>query len=987
MAVSLYIVLSGFVTHLAYHSKSFTTWSSTYNFYLRRFGRIWLTYYFSCFLGLSHQTLFHELLPWRDYVMPLLLLDSWDPTARLDAIHPNPNPAGWTLSTLTLAWAAYPAFNAAFRRVPTRPAPLVGLMALLSVVAVAPALVLYLVRASRGAAPGEMITRYESLYLYQFPPLRLCEFLLGMASSQLLRVDGLMAWPHWQWVGWSCVTLIFLASAFVPSEYLGRVDQEAVFISVCSPAWALVLIAVSAPAEASSLVRALRHPVISSIGAYSFAVYLFQWAWYYAWYETESLNIVGIAPGIVAAYLPCYLVTLWLSAALWTELVEAPFAVALKELLTTEAKPPRPDGEAKGATAAPPATPPVAPPVAPRGSRLLFRTSLRVGVALLVGVGVQLLMLWVPMPTNALAPNATNGTAAFEAKPLQSVTTVSSRTVKRTAAAERNATHATHAARHPRLRTSLLRTLQPRSEQRRAAAEVSENTCEWSSKKSPEAMARGRGEFVAASKDSAFFSLQGRWVDEEAGGVLSDWSPGATVGFQVNGTDSVFVAAHRRCATRGLSGRGAVFCCDWASFIETFSHGEKAPSDSIACGAPGLLVDVLVDGAFAGTFDGSPRCSLEQFTNTPEHHALHQISGLDPSATSTIHLVVRTDAKRGGLTVRGLVLPDGGRLLPLPDLPAPRGRMVILGGSKSLGQGLLADADPECSGAKYSAVEHPAYAWPSVLAHELRLEYSGVGFGSFHCSRMAAGGNGVIGSSFDPDFPMMNASTAPRTHEWYRRSLANTAIDNSKVDFAALEAEAPTLLVLIDLEYLAVPFSDDPGKECEESLASLVVVLHELHPRALLVMDKDSAKVAVAANCPRRKSLCDAIVALDTMQDTEGALSRLDEADREGCNRHPNGLSHSRAAHYILQQLRNHPRFLREPLLAAANFSAAASPFARDRSPVLSGDLQLARWRYLPSGPNPIPAFGTPLTVDAEGYCDAADLLPPVPSTPSASQW
>jgi len=449
-------------------------------------------------------------------------------------------------------------------------------------------------------------------------------------------------------------------------------------------------------------------------------------------------------------------------------------------------------------------------------------------------------MLWVPMPTDALTSNATNGTCSAAngtAKPLRDVTTVSSRTVKRTAAAERNATHDTHAihaARHPWLRTSLLRTLQPRSEQRRAAAEDSENTCEWSASKSPETMAHGRGEFVAASKDSALFSLQGRWVDEEAGGVLSDWSPGATVGFQVNGTDSVFVAAHRRCATRGLSGRGAVFCCDWASFIETFSHGEKAPSDSIACGAPGLLVDVLVDGAFAGTFDGSPRCSLEQFTNTPEHHALHQISGLDPSATSTIHLVVRTDAKRGGLTVRGLVLPDGGRLLPLPDLPAPRGRMVILGGSKSLGQGLLADADPECSGAKYSAVEHPAYAWPSVLAHELRLEYSGVGFGSLHCSDMAAGRNGVIGSSFDPDFPMMNASTAPRTHEWYRRSLANTVINNSTVDFAALEAEAPTLLVLIDLEGLAVPlFPSDPGKECEESLASLVVVLHELHPRAL----------------------------------------------------------------------------------------------------------------------------------------------------------
>ena len=96
---------------------------------------------------------------------------------------------------------------------------------------------------------------------------------------------------------------------------------------------------------------------------------------------------LALAPTLIAAaYLPAYLVTLWLSAALWTEKVETPFAVALKELLATEPpKPPPAHGEAKGSVATPPAT----PPATPGGSRPLLQTSLRVGVALLVGVGHQ----------------------------------------------------------------------------------------------------------------------------------------------------------------------------------------------------------------------------------------------------------------------------------------------------------------------------------------------------------------------------------------------------------------------------------------------------------------------------------------------------------------------------------------------------------------------------------------------------------------------
>ena len=413
----MYIVLSGFITHLAYGSKSFNTVGESCKFYLCRFGRIWLTFYFSLALGFVQLWLRNDVGPFKDYVLALLLLDSWFPVYRHELAEQHlPLPtAGWTLSTLTLPWVLYPALNAAFRRVPARIAPTVGLMLLFSVTAIAPALVMFLVRKGQGLGdtPGELISGDEYIYLYMFPPLRLSEFLLGMASSQLLvllRVDGKLAWPHWQWVGWASAAAIVVTSASVPTDpnwvptwrssgaikpasgavHGDRVDQEALFISIFCPAWALVIIAANAQAQDSSLVRTLRHPVISSIGGYSFAVYLFQFLWYYAWLGAEASNVPDIANGIYAAYLTGFLLTLWLSAGVWSELVEAPFAKALKELLADEVK------QQKVSQADDPS----APPAAVLGRfRLLLPTALRVGLAFVVGVSILLLMYWLPSST------------------------------------------------------------------------------------------------------------------------------------------------------------------------------------------------------------------------------------------------------------------------------------------------------------------------------------------------------------------------------------------------------------------------------------------------------------------------------------------------------------------------------------------------------------------------------------------------------------
>ena len=752
VAVSLYIVLSGFVTHLAYGTKTFSAWPERGRFYLRRFGRIWLTYYVSCVLGLVQRSLTREVLPVREYVLPLLLLDSWWPTARLDAAYPNLNPAGWTLSTLMLAWLAYPFLNAAFHRVPARPKPIVALMLLFAIGAVAPALCLYLVRVGRGAPPGEVINRTESLYLYQFPPLRLCEFLLGMASSQLLRVEGLMEWCGWQWVGWASAAAIFVGSATVPYEYLGRVDHEAIFISCCSPAWALVLLACNAPVDSSSLVRMLRHPVLSSIGAYSFAVYLFQWLWYYAWYGVEMVSDPSVStPGVWAAYLPAYFVCLWVSAALWTEQVEAPFAAALRQLLM-------------GPLAKSVAGQPVVPA---QRSCLLVHTS-RVAAALLVGVGVLSWMHWATPVFVGSASNATsNASSDLMIDQLSMGVDV---------------------------RVALLH-FKP-GVQPKAALLVSDNSsqCNWRSRDSPaaatsafaEASATALAYYVPASTSDEHFRLQGRWVDEAAGetGATTD-TANAVIRFRVVNASSIGVLLHSSCGTRqGMSairpnlGDRQVDCNAWEGL------------DHVTRGTTGSLVDVFIDGFFTTVLHVNQLCGvkpghdIETATFLPQHHVLHQISGLHRSLDHTFALVSRTDFKSGGLTLRGLVLPEGARLVAEPRPRAPA-RVVSIGGSWLMGHGVLSERQ-DLTTAQYVGSTHSHYSWPSQLAQQLGYDYFALGFG------------GITPS--DVTSPLMEPHDSPTPkHQWYLDTLFNNNLNNSTMDFAAEEAVVPTRLIVLDV--------------------------------------------------------------------------------------------------------------------------------------------------------------------------------------------
>lgn len=184
-------------------------------YYARRFGAILLSYYASTLLMLLFAILACQsgsciggteaLGPFSmvlKTVLTFLMLQSFDP------LEPSfPNGPAWTISTMGLMWLLYPQLLAWLRLPLARRPFLVAACAALCC-----QLPMVLCFFAGAVAPQSGLRAYfisetQSLIGYHFPPLRVADFVLGMALAQALA-DGRAAQDNMRWALVADLTLL-----------------------------------------------------------------------------------------------------------------------------------------------------------------------------------------------------------------------------------------------------------------------------------------------------------------------------------------------------------------------------------------------------------------------------------------------------------------------------------------------------------------------------------------------------------------------------------------------------------------------------------------------------------------------------------------------------------------------------------------------------------------------------------------------------------
>lgn len=231
------------------------------------------------------------------FILDLLLLQAWTVpfVGGLDNY-------GWTISTFVLSWIVFPWLHEYTLRLAKRDATLIAVtccmisIGLFFICWVMSDLLEFTQTFTWGCSSGYYVWYWV---FRMFPPLRIPSFWLGMLLARLwlLHRDSadesadaapggsgaslwqrIQAWPGWHYTGDASFVLTLAAMAAVPlapcvGDICGRVSYEVLFDTVLTPLQAATLL--MAASERGLLGRLLATKVVSTLGTWSFSVYIY----------------------------------------------------------------------------------------------------------------------------------------------------------------------------------------------------------------------------------------------------------------------------------------------------------------------------------------------------------------------------------------------------------------------------------------------------------------------------------------------------------------------------------------------------------------------------------------------------------------------------------------------------------------------------------------------------------------------------------------
>ncbi|CAK9053819.1 Hypothetical protein SCF082_LOCUS29287 [Durusdinium trenchii] len=325
-AVDLFIVMSGYVTHLAYGNRLRSESLSLRRYYLLRMAHILITSYVAMLWSLLVVLAVEE---YRDSFLPSIstllgcfgFVQHW--------IRPAtwcPAPPSWTIEALLPSWLLYPFLRILVARLEGRPGALVMWMLVVYAISFGPLLSLYLLQDGH-LNWGQFATTF------MWPPAQLPDFALGVLASELSAAlpscSGCSGWCR-AMLGDAALLGFAAAVVMLPSPSTHAECQTDSNVLLTHGGSLAIALFIFGSASGSCLAYVLRHPALVSLGKYSFEVYLFQW-------PLQAL-FRRLCRFPTPETFMAFLLLLWLLSGLYVEFIAAPLTRCLRSVNTQREK-------------------------------------------------------------------------------------------------------------------------------------------------------------------------------------------------------------------------------------------------------------------------------------------------------------------------------------------------------------------------------------------------------------------------------------------------------------------------------------------------------------------------------------------------------------------------------------------------------------------------------------------------------------------------